>query len=139
MDFLPLSLIFLGFLVIILDMMVAAFITPMGVAFIVLGLLMGFGVGFTESFTVALIAAVVTYLVVARYIKRDVTDAGEGKYTFELRGKRGRVVEIGREHYLVELEGDRWIALPEGNEKLNIGDTVEVIRVDGVKLIVRKV
>ncbi len=139
MDFLPLSLIFLGFLVIILDMMVTAFITPIGVAFIVLGLLMGFGVGFTESFTVALIAAIVTYLIVARYIKRDVKDAGEGKYTFELRGKRGRVVEIGREHYLVELEGDRWIALPEGNEKLNIGDTVEVLRVDGVKLVVRKV
>jgi membrane protein implicated in regulation of membrane protease activity len=49
-------------------------------------------------------------------------------------------VEVGREHYIVELEGDRWIALPvEESEKLRIGDTVEVVNIDGVKLIVRRV
>ena len=141
MDPLPISLLILGLLIIVLDMMVTAFITPIGVTFATLGILLGFGLGFMESFVLSLIAAVLAYFVVGRYIRRDVQDIGarERKYTFELRGKRGKVVEIGKEHYLVELEGDRWIALPEGNEKLNIGDTVEVIRVDGVKLIVRKV
>ncbi|WP_258084864.1 NfeD family protein [Thermococcus thermotolerans] len=139
MDPLPISLLILGLLVIVLDMMVAAFITPIGVAMVVLGLLMGFGVNFTESFVLALVAAVVAYILVGRYIKRDVRDAGKGKYTFELKGKRGKVVEIGREHYIVELEGDRWIALSENDEKLNIGETVEVVDVDGVKLIVKRV
>ncbi|ASJ12805.1 NfeD family protein [Thermococcus thioreducens] len=138
MDILPISLLILGLLVIVLDMMVSAFITPIGVAMVVLGLLLGFGVNFTESFVLALVAAVVAYILVGRYIKRDVRDAGKGKYTFELKGKHGRVVEIGREHYIVELEGDRWIALAEGDEKLKIGETVEVVDVDGVKLIVRK-
>ena len=138
MDILPISLLILGLLVIVLDMMVTAFITPIGVAMVVLGLLLGFGVNFTESFVLALVAAVVAYILVGRYIKKDVQDAGKGKYTFDLKGKRGRIVEIGREHYIVELEGDRWIALADGNEKLKIGETVEVVDVDGVKLIVRK-
>ena len=138
MDILPISLLILGLLVIVLDMMVTAFITPIGIAMIVLGLLMGFGVNFTESFVIALIAALLSYIVVARYIKKDVKDAGEGKYTFELKGKRGKVVEIGKDHYIVELEGDRWIALAEKDEKLKIDDVVEVVNVDGVKLIVKK-
>ncbi|ASJ09507.1 Nodulation efficiency protein D-like protein (nefD) [Thermococcus siculi] len=140
MDLLPLSLLILGLLVVVLDMMVTAFITPIGIALIVLGLLMGFGVGFTESFVIALIAALISYIIVARYIKKDVKDAGKGKYTFELKGKRGKVVEIGKDHYIVELEGDRWIALPaEEKEELKIDDTVEVVDVDGVKLMVKKV
>ncbi|NJE01346.1 NfeD family protein [Thermococcus sp. 18S1] len=139
MEALPISLLILGLLVIALDMMVTAFITPIGIAMVVMGLLMGFGVNFTESFVAALIAAVISYIIVGRYVKKDVQDAGKGKYTFELKGKRGKVVEIGKDHYIVELEGDRWIALAEGDEKPGIGDTVEVVNVDGVKLMVRKV
>ena len=140
MDPLPISLLILGLLIIVLDMMVTAFITPIGVAFATLGILLGFGIGFTESFVLSLIAAVLAYFAVGRYIRRDVQDIGmrEKKYTFELKGKRGKVMEIGKEHYIVELEGDRWIALPEGDEKLKAGDAVEVTGVDGVKLIVRK-
>ncbi|NJE04839.1 NfeD family protein [Thermococcus sp. M36] len=139
MDPLPIFLLILGLLTVVLDMMVTAFITPIGVAMIVLGLLMGFGVNFTESFVVALIAALISYIAVGRYIRKDVQDAGKGKYTFELKGKRGKVVEIGKDHYIVELEGDRWIALAKGGEKLKINDVVEVVDVDGVKLIVKRV
>ncbi|ASI98678.1 NfeD family protein [Thermococcus celer] len=137
MDLLPISLLILGLLTIALDMMVTAFITPIGVALALMGLLLGFGVGFEESLVVGLIAAVVTYMAVGRYVKRDVQDAGKAKYTFELKGKRGKVVKIGRENYIVELEGDRWIALSD--DELKIDDTVEVVDVDGVKLIVRRV
>lgn len=138
---LPIFLLILGLLIVILDMMVTAFITPVGVAFAVLGILLGLGWGFTESFIASLIAAVIVYLAIGRYIRRGVQDIGakEKKYTFELRGKRGKVVDIGKEHYLVELEGDRWIALVEGNGELRIGDTVEVVDVNGVTLMVKKV
>jgi membrane protein implicated in regulation of membrane protease activity len=135
----PISLLILGLLVIVLDMMVTAFITPIGVALAVLGILLGFGVNFNESLVIALIAAVVSYIVVGRYIRRDVRDIGVRKYTFELKGKKGKVVGKGEDYYLVELEGDRWIALPDGNEELEVGDVVKVVNVDGVKLIVRKV
>ena len=139
MGTLPLLLLILGLLAVILDMMVTAFITPVGIAFIVLGLLMGFGFNFTESFVISLVAALLSYIVVARYIGNDVEDAGRGKYTFELKGKRGKVVEIGRDHYIVELEGERWIAVPLSEERLRIGDVVEVVDVDGVKLIVKRI
>ncbi len=138
MDPLPISLLILGLLIILLDMMVTAFITPIGVAFATLGLLLGFGMNFMESFVLALIAAVVAYIAVGRYIGRDVEDIGERekKYTFDPVGKVGKVVKVGEDHYLVELEGDRWIALSE--DTLRPGDRVEVTGVDGVKLIVRK-
>lgn len=135
---LAVSLLILGLLIILLDMMVTAFITPIGVTFATLGLLLGFGVNFTESFVISLIAAVISYILVGRYIRRDVEDIGkrEKKYTFDPVGKRGKVVKVAEDHYLVELEGDRWIALSE--EELQVGDTVEVTGVDGVKLIVNK-
>lgn len=136
---LPDFLLILGLLIILLDMMVTAFITPIGVTFAVLGILLGFGWNFTESFVVALIFGVLAYILVGRYIRKDVVDIGEKekKYTFELVGKRGRVVKVAEDHYLVELEGDNWIALSD--DKLEVGDTVEVVKVDGVKLIVKKV
>ncbi|MBP1910858.1 NfeD family protein [Thermococcus stetteri] len=139
MDPLSIFLLILGLLIILLDMMVTAFITPIGVTFAVLGILLGFGWNFTESFVVALIFGVLAYILVGRYIRKDVVDIGEKekKYTFELVGKRGRVVKVAEDHYLVELEGDKWIALSD--EELKVGDTVEVIKVDGVKLIVKKV
>lgn len=136
MDYLPILLLVLGLLIIVADMAVSVFITPVGVAFAVLGLLMAANVPFIPSFLVALIAAVISYYLFARLIKKETRDIGDGKYTFELKGKRGTVVEIGKEHYLVELEGDKWIAL--SNEPLKIGDRVIVEDVDGVKLIVKK-
>ncbi|WP_010480238.1 NfeD family protein [Thermococcus zilligii] len=138
MEALPIFLLILGLLIIVLDMMVVTFITPIGVAFATLGLLMGFGMNFMESFVLSLIAAVVAYIAVGRYIRRGVEDIGEkeGKYTFDLVGKVGKVVKVGEDHYLVELEGDRWIALSD--EPLSPGDKVEVTAVDGVKLVVRK-
>lgn len=138
MDPLPISLLILGLLIILLDMMVTAFITPIGVAFATLGLLLGFGMNFMESFVLALIAAVVAYIAVGRYIRKDVEDIGERekKYTFDPVGKVGKVVKVGEDHYIVELEGDRWIALSE--DTLRPGDKVEVTGIDGVKLIVRK-
>lgn len=109
MEALPIFLLILGLLIIVLDMMVVTFITPIGVAFVTLGLLMGFGMNFMESFVLSLMAAVVAYIAVGRYIWRGVEDIGEkeGKYTFDLVGKVGKVVKVGEDHYLVELEGDR--------------------------------
>jgi membrane protein implicated in regulation of membrane protease activity len=139
MDSLPIFLLILGLLIILLDMMVTAFITPIGVTFAVLGILLGFGWNFTESFVVSLIFGVLAYILVGRYVRKDVVDIGvkEKKYTFELVGKKGKVVKVAEDHYLVELEGDRWIALSK--DRLEVGDTVEVVKVDGVKLIVRKI
>ncbi|ASJ16083.1 Nodulation efficiency protein D-like protein (nefD) [Thermococcus chitonophagus] len=132
----PILLLILGLLIILLDMMVAAFITPIGIAFAVLGLLLMFGINFYVSFVVSLISAVVSYMLFARFIKKETRDLGREKYTFELKGKVGKVVKVAQDHYLVELEGDTWIAYSD--ENLSVGDEVEVIDVDGLKLKVRK-
>ncbi|AEH25202.1 NfeD family protein [Pyrococcus yayanosii] len=136
MDGLPYLLLILGLLIIVLDMVISAFITPIGIAFAVLGLLMIFNVHFYTAFVVSLIAAVVGYLAFARLIKRETLDIGKKKYTFELRGKVGLVVKVAEDHYLVELEGDKWIALSD--DPLSVGDEVIVVDVDGVKLRVKK-
>nr|2EXD_A Chain A, nfeD short homolog [Pyrococcus horikoshii OT3] len=69
--------------------------------------------------------------------RRETTDIGGGKYTFELKGKVGKVVKIAEDHYLVEVEGDKWIAYSD--EKLSLGDRVMVVDVDGLKLKVKRI
>ena len=44
--------------------------------------------------------------------------------------------KVSETHYLVELDGDTWIAYSD--ESLKVGDEVEVIDVDGLKLKVRR-
>ncbi|MDK2869892.1 MAG: hypothetical protein PWP39_1127 [Pyrococcus sp.] len=137
MNSLPIFLLILGLLIILLDMMVSAFITPIGIAFVVLGLLQLFNVNFYLSFVLSLISAVISYMVFARIIKKETRDMGKGKYTFDLKGKEGKVVRISEDHYLVEVDGDTWIAYSE--ENLKPGDKVVVEDVDGLKLKVRKI
>ncbi len=136
MDYFPILLLILGLLIIVLDMMVAAFITPIGIAFAVLGLLLGFGVNFNVAFVLSLISAVISYQLFARLIKKETVDIGKPKYTFELKGKKGKVKRIKGNEVWVELEGEEWIAKPLDDVKE--GDEVVVVDVDGVKLIVRK-
>jgi len=137
MEYLPLLLLILGLLIIVLDMMVAAFITPIGIAFATLGLLLMFNVNFNIAFVVSLIAAVVSYQLFARFIKKGTQDIGKPKYTFELKGKKGKVKRIKGDEIWVELEGEEWLAKPLG--ELKEGDEVVVVDVDGIKVIVRKV
>ncbi|WP_324735343.1 NfeD family protein [Thermococcus sp. SY098] len=136
MDYFPILLLILGLLIIVLDMMVAAFITPIGIAFAVLGLLLGLGVNFNVAFVISLISAVISYQLFARLIKKETVDIGKPKYTFELKGKKGKVKRIKGDEVWVELEGEEWIANPLDDVKE--GDEVVVVDVDGVKLIVRK-
>ncbi|WP_457752778.1 NfeD family protein [Thermococcus sp.] len=136
MDYFPILLLILGLLIIVLDMMVVAFITPIGIAFAVLGLLLGFGVNFNVAFVLSLISAVISYQLFARLIKKETVDIGKPKYTFELKGKKGKVKRIKGNEVWVELEGEEWIAKPLDDVKE--GDEVVVVDVDGVKLIVRK-
>lgn len=126
----------LGLLIILLDMMISAFITPIGIAFSVLGLLLLFNVNFYLSFIVSLISAVIAYMAFARVVRRETTDIG-GEVHFELKGKVGKVVKIAEDHYLVEVEGDKWIAYSD--EKLSLGDRVMVVDVDGLKLKVKRI
>ena len=136
MNYLPILLLILGLLIIVLDMMVAAFITPIGIAFVVLGLLLVFDVSFNIAFVLSLVAAVISYQLFARLIKKDTVDIGKPKYTFELKGKRGKVKKIKGDEVWVELEGEEWLAKPL--DDVEEGDEVVVIDIDGIKLIVRK-
>jgi len=93
MNYLPILLLILGLLIIVLDMMVAAFITPIGIAFVVLGLLLVFDVSFNIAFVLSLVAAVISYQLFARLIKKDTIDIGKPKYTFELQRKKRKSEE----------------------------------------------
>lgn len=136
MEYLPLLLLILGLLIIVLDMMITAFITPIGIAFATLGLLLMFNVNFNVAFVISLIAAVVSYHLFAKFIKKGTEDIGKPRYTFELKGKKGKVRHVKGDEVWVELEGEEWLAKPL--EDVSEGDEVVVVDVDGIKLIVRK-
>ena len=136
MDYLPILLLILGLLIIVFDMMVAAFITPIGMAFATLGLLLALNIDFNVAFIISLIVAVVSYQLFARFIRKGTKDIGKPKYTFELKGKRGKVREIKGDEVWVELEGEVWLSKPLN--KVKEGDEVVVVDTNGIKLIVKK-
>ncbi|MCD6559298.1 MAG: NfeD family protein [Palaeococcus sp.] len=136
MDYLPILLLILGLLIIVFDMMVAAFITPIGMAFAALGLLLALNIDFNVAFIISLIVAVVSYQLFARFIRKGTEDIGKPKYTFELKGKRGKVREIKGDEVWVELEGEVWLSKPLNEVKE--GDEVVVVDTNGIKLIVKK-
>ncbi|WP_456326857.1 NfeD family protein [Palaeococcus sp. (in: euryarchaeotes)] len=136
MDYLPILLLILGLLIIVFDMMVAAFITPIGMAFATLGLLLALNIDFNVAFIISLIVAVVSYQLFARFIRKGTEDIGKPKYTFELKGKRGKVREIKGDEVWVELEGEVWLSKPLNEVKE--GDEVVVVDTNGIKLIVKK-
>ncbi|RLF87760.1 NfeD family protein [Thermococci archaeon] len=136
MDYLPILLLILGLLIIVFDMMVAAFITPIGMAFAALGLLLALNIDFNVAFIISLIVAVVSYQLFARFIRKGTKDIGKPKYTFELKGKRGKVREIKGDEVWVELEGEVWLSKPLNEVKE--GDEVVVVDTNGIKLIVKK-
>jgi len=136
MDYLPILLLILGLLIIMFDMMVAAFITPIGMAFATLGLLLALNIDFNVAFIISLIVAVVSYQLFARFIRKGTKDIGKPKYTFELKGKRGKVREIKGDEVWVELEGEVWLSKPLNEVKE--GDEVVVVDTNGIKLIVKK-
>ncbi|WP_456398688.1 NfeD family protein [Palaeococcus sp. (in: euryarchaeotes)] len=136
MDYLPILLLILGLLIIVFDMMIAAFITPIGMAFAALGLLLALNIDFNVAFIISLIVAVVSYQLFARFIRKGTEDIGKPKYTFELKGKRGKVREIKGDEVWVELEGEVWLSKPLNEVKE--GDEVVVVDTNGIKLIVKK-
>ena len=136
MDYLPILLLILGLLIIVFDMMVTAFITPIGMAFAALGLLLALNIDFNVAFIISLIVAVVSYQLFARFIRKGTKDIGKPKYTFELKGKRGKVREIKGDEVWVELEGEVWLSKPLNEVKE--GDEVVVVDTNGIKLIVKK-
>ena len=136
MDYLPILLLILGLLIIVFDMMVAAFITPIGMAFATLGLLLALNIDFNVAFIISLIVAVVSYQLFARFIRKGTKDIRKPKYTFELKGKRGKVREIKGDEVWVELEGEVWLSKPLNEVKE--GDEVVVVDTNGIKLIVKK-
>jgi len=136
MDYLPILLLILGLLIIVFDMMVTAFITPIGMAFATLGLLLALNIDFNVAFIISLIVAVVSYQLFARFIRKGTKDIGKPKYTFELKGKRGKVREIKGDEVWVELEGEVWLSKPLNEVKE--GDEVVVVDTNGIKLIVKK-
>ena len=136
MEYLPILLLILGLLIIVFDMMVAAFITPIGMAFAALGLLLVLNIDFNVAFIISLIVAVVSYRLFARFIRKETKDIGKPKYTFELKGKRGKVREIKEDEVWVEVEGEVWLSKPL--DEVKEGDEVVVVDTNGIKLIVEK-
>ena len=73
--------------------------------------------------------------------KRTMATDGARVGSDRLIGRVGLVLETVRPHQtsgLVRVGGEEWRAEPEGSAEIAVGGQVEVLRIDGVHLVVRR-
>jgi len=100
-----------------------------------------FGFNFVVQFISFIIVAVIL-LIYTRPVARKVFKVGQNKTNVDaLIGKKGYVIKsiLPKEVGQVKLNGQIWTAKGEEHETYNIDEEVEVLAIEGVKLIIKKV
>lgn len=100
-----------------------------------------FGFNFVVQFISFIIVAVIL-LIYTRPVARKVFKVGQNKTNVDaLIGKKGYVIKsiLPKEVGQVKLNGQIWTAKGEEHETYNVDEEVEVLAIEGVKLIIKKV
>ena len=92
----------------------------------------------TAVFVISSIALIfLTKPFVKKYIDKDATVATNA---FSIIGKKAKVIEdVSENPGQVKVKGEIWTAISEDDSLIEKGKEVEVIKIDGVKLVVRSV
>lgn len=99
---------------------------------------LGFGLA-VQLVIFLIVAFVLSYY--TRPIAKKIFKVGENKTNIDaLIGKTGFVTMTIEERVLgqVKLNGQIWTAKAQGHEVINVGEDVEVLAIEGVKLIVKR-
>jgi membrane protein implicated in regulation of membrane protease activity len=99
------------------------------------------GLGFAVQF-IAFVVVAVVLLIYTRPIARKFLKVGQNKTNVDaLIGKTGFVTKaiVSREVGQVKLNGQIWTAKGLGHEAFDLDEEVEVVAIEGVKLIVKKI
>ena len=100
-----------------------------------------FGFNFVVQFISFIVVAVIL-LIYTRPVARKVFKVGQNKTNVDaLIGKKGYVIKsiLPKEVGQVKLNGQIWTAKGEEHETYNVDEEVEVLAIEGVKLIIKKV
>ncbi len=132
-------LILLGIAVVVLDLFTVLFLTPIGVALILWGILDIIGAPALVSGIVAILTLIVGYYLYLKFAQS--VKQGQDFGSISLIGKEGIIKEISDDgSFIVEVDFDLWVAIPANqyrNYDFRVGMPVVVEGIDGVKLIVK--
>jgi len=87
---------------------------------------------------VSAVCLIATRPLVKKIKKKDIEKTNSDKYI----GRTGKVIsDIGHNTYTgqVEVDGSKWTAVTSDNSVIKAGTTIEVVEIQGVKLIVKPV
>ena len=99
------------------------------------------GGNFTVQFIVFAIVSVLLIILTRPLCKRFINAKTERTNADRIIGKKAIVIsEISniKNQGSVRVNGMEWSARSDNNEKISVGETVEIVKIEGVKLIVRK-
>ena len=90
----------------------------------------------TAVFVISSIALIfLTKPFVKKYIDKDAFVATNA---YSIIGKKGKVIQdIGENAGQVKVKGEVWTAVSENDTLIETGKEIEVVKIDGVKLVVR--
>ncbi len=139
--------VIVGVLLLIMEIFTPGFVVAcFGVACLVAAIFAAFGASFTVEVVVFCVASLVAFFTVrplfVKRIYRSDKDAAARTNVDALAGKVGLVTEridpsIGKGR--AALGGDDWRATSTDDSVIESGERVEVIRVEGTKLFVKKI
>ena len=117
------------------------FLLPFGIGAIVAALVAGFGGGLAFQLVAFLIVSIPLLLALKRFADR-VTEGADLKVAADrVIGKVGTVIDAVQPHGItgrVRLGTEEWRAESEGEEAIPAGTMVEVLKIDGTHLVVRR-
>jgi len=117
------------------------FFMSIGVGAIFTGILSLIVPGTTWQILICTLLSFIVFLFLRKFSKKIMSNSSEETNIFALKGKTGKVIkEIpsdGRGY--VKIGGEEWSAVSENNESVEADKKVEIIDIDGNKLIVKEV
>lgn len=93
---------------------------------------------FLIEFTVFIILGVVLLIVTKPYIDKFLLEREHKKYQKNMIGMIGEITKEVKKNTVGEviIDGKKWLAV--ANRKIKIGSTVEIVKIDGMKLEVKE-
>lgn len=94
---------------------------------------------FLIEFIVFIVLGVIFLIVTKPYIDKFLSDREHKKYKKNMVGMIGEITKEVKRNTVGEvvIDGKKWLAV--ANRKIKIGSTVEIIKIDGMKLEVKEI
>lgn len=131
--------IFIAVIFVILELMTGTFfLIWFGVGSIVAATLNYLGYDIYVQFAAFAIVSLILILSTRKFADRITPEPSKKTSAERLIGKHGKIIrKLEDKNYIIKVSGEEWSAYSD--EEIDVEDTVEIIGIDSIKLVIKKI